>query len=87
MRIMSLGSLTPWLQTGVSSRAVGKTSLVTPISTLYASPAKIVRDLFCAFQPKRVMVPSLPLRFGMPLIPRGARKDAVTSEFARMVRS
>ena len=23
-------------------------------------------DLFCAFQPKRVMVPSLPLRFGEP---------------------
>jgi hypothetical protein len=28
-----------------------------PISTLYASPAKMCPDLFCALQPKRVMVP------------------------------
>src|SRR6516162_7932887 len=41
-----------------------------PISTLYASPANITSDLFCAFQPKRVMVPSLPLRLGYPEIPR-----------------
>src|ERR1700733_4572506 len=27
-------------------------------------------DLFCAFQPKRVMVPSLPLRFNAPEMPR-----------------
>src|SRR2546429_7246555 len=55
---------------GVSDRSWGKSSFVTPISTLYASPEKTRRDLFCAFQPKRVMVPSLPLRFSRPEIPR-----------------
>ena len=53
----------------VSSRSWGNDSLVTPCSTLYASAAKIMRDLFWAFQPKRVMVPSLPFRFSWPEIP------------------
>ena len=41
-----------------------------PISTLYASPENTISDLFCAFQPKRVIVPSLPVRFGRPEMPR-----------------
>src|SRR5580692_9082678 len=41
-------------QLGVSSRSLGNTRLVMPISTLYASPEKVVSDLFCAFHPKRV---------------------------------
>src|SRR6516162_2973537 len=53
-------------QPGVSSRSCGNSWLEMPISTLYASPANISRDLFCAFQPKRVMVPSLPLRLTVP---------------------
>jgi len=40
--------------------------LVTPISTFSASPAKISRDLFCAFQPKRVIVPSFQLVLKTP---------------------
>jgi len=32
------------------------------------SPAKTSRDLFCAFQPKRVIVLSLALRFAVPLM-------------------
>src|SRR5579862_3715468 len=51
-------------------RSLGKSSLVMPISTLYASPANMSRDLFCAFQPNRVMEPSLPLRLGTPAMPR-----------------
>src|ERR1700686_494472 len=51
-------------------RSSGKSSLVTPISTLYASPANIKRDLFCAFQPNRVMDPSFPLRLGIPETPK-----------------
>jgi len=85
VRVMSFGSLIPWLHAGVSSRAVGNWSLVIPISTLYASPAKIASDLFCAFQPKRVIVPSFPLRLGMPPIPIGPRRAAVAAELARMV--
>src|SRR5215469_1304432 len=50
----------------VSSRSWEKSWFVTPISTLYASPANISSDLFCAFQPKRVMVPSLALRLTLP---------------------
>src|SRR5271166_4351153 len=38
------------------NRSKGNNSLVTPISTLAASPAKINMDGFCAFQPKRVKV-------------------------------
>src|ERR1700733_1288512 len=44
-------------------RSVGNNSLVTPISTLYASPENISMDLFCAFHPNLVMVPSLGFRF------------------------
>src|ERR1041385_6495346 len=46
-----------------------KSSLVMPISTLEASPENISMDLFCAFQPNLVMVPSLPLVLKRPLIP------------------
>src|SRR5215475_13304387 len=57
-----------------SSSGVGRSCvnsrLLMPISTLYASPAKICSDLFCAFQPNREMVPSLPLLLKSPLIPR-----------------
>jgi len=42
-------------------RSFGKSSLVMPISTFSASPAKMSSDLFWAFQPKRVIVPSFPL--------------------------
>src|SRR6516225_4028128 len=52
---------------GVSSRSWGKSWLVIPISTLYASPANMRSDLFCAFHPKRVIVPSFALRFALPL--------------------
>ena len=54
-------------QPDVSSRSCGNSWLVIPISTLYASPANMRRDLFCAFHPKRVMVPSFALRFTFPL--------------------
>src|SRR5579859_5841575 len=56
-------------QPAVTPRSFGKTSFDTPCSTLYASPAKISSDLFWAFQPKRVTVPSLPLVFRRPPIP------------------
>jgi hypothetical protein len=55
--IESFGVCVNW-QPGVSSRFCGKRSLLTPISTLYASPENINKDLFCAFQPNRVIVPS-----------------------------
>ena len=55
---------------GVSSRSLGNTRFVTPCSTLYASPAKTCRDLFCDFHPKRVTLPSFPLRFSLPEMPR-----------------
>jgi len=35
----------------------------------------MVMDLFCAFQPKRVMVPSFPLRLGWPVMPSSARSS------------
>jgi len=57
--------------------SLGNNSLVTPISTLEASPANISNDLFCAFQPKRVMVPSLPLRLKVPEMPSAAAAAAV----------
>ena len=41
-----------------------------PISTLYASPVNRSSDLFCAFHPKRVTVPSLPAVFTCPVMPR-----------------
>src|SRR5262245_22781593 len=60
-----------WLgvHVGVSSRSCGNKSFETPCSTLYASPAKIISDLFCAFHPKRVTVPAFPSRFSCPLTP------------------
>src|SRR5580704_16040696 len=54
-------------QPGVSSRSWGKSWFVIPISTLYASPENMIRDLFCAFHPKRVIVPSFALRLALPL--------------------
>ncbi len=57
-----------------SSRSDWKSSLEMPISTLYASPEKISSDLFCAFQPKRAIVPSLPLRLTVVLLPIGTRE-------------
>src|ERR1700688_2944635 len=59
--------------------SLGKSSLVTPISTFDASPANIIKDLFCAFQPKRVMVPSLPLLLRVPLIPSVTDAEAESS--------
>ena len=44
-------------------------------------------DLFCAFQPKRVTVPSLPLRFGRPPIPSACFAAASAARFARIVAS
>jgi len=38
-------------------------------------------DLFCAFQPKRVIVPSFPLRFGIPRIPSASRVPSVALRF------
>src|SRR3984893_16455700 len=52
---------------GVSSRSCGNSWFEIPISTLYASLDNMSRDLFCAFHPKRVMVPSFALRFAFPL--------------------
>src|SRR6202451_665980 len=49
---------------GAFARSSGNSSLVTPISTLYASPAKTSSDLFWAFHPKRMIDPSLPLMLG-----------------------
>lgn len=74
--IESFGVFANLLQPGVSSRFCGKRSLLTPISTLYASPENINKDLFCAFQPNRVIVPSLPLRLGNPEIPSAALAEA-----------
>ena len=65
-----------------------KSSLVTPISTLAASPAKSSNDLFCAFQPKRLMVWSFPLRLNLPLMPKTGLKRlmllATASSLARL---
>jgi hypothetical protein len=36
-----------------------------------------VIDLFCAFQPKRAMVASLPLTLGTPWMPRAARRSTL----------
>src|SRR6202030_287058 len=79
-------------QPGVSSRSWGKSWFVTPISTLYASPAKMIRDLFCAFHPKRVIVPSFALMFALPLrcalgwpeMPNPAFRDASALVLARI---
>src|SRR5260370_37636436 len=69
-------------QPGTAERSFMNTSLATPCSTLYASPAKMSNDLFCAFHPKRVTVPSLPIVFSFPWMPRAARCAAVESRFA-----
>src|SRR5262252_1548097 len=61
----SFGTVVPW-HAGSSLRSVGKMSLLIPISTLYASAEKSSSDLFCAFQPKRAIVPSLPFLFVVP---------------------
>src|SRR5215467_3996986 len=84
MLVVSLGVVANW-QFAVSSRSVWKMSFVMPISTLYASAENSISDLFCAFQPNRAIVPSLPLlfvcpeiarpltlKFGRPLMPRFA---------------
>src|ERR1700758_538393 len=54
-------------QAGLSSLSCGNSSFEIPISTLYASLANKSRDLFCAFHPKRAMVPSFALWFAAPL--------------------
>src|SRR3954470_18694389 len=51
--VASSGVALYW-QPAAVARSLGKSSLETPCSTLYASPAKMSSDLFCAFQPKRV---------------------------------
>ena len=43
--------------------------------------------MFCAFQPKRVMVPSLPLVLKVPAIFSAARCDAVAARLAWSVAS
>ena len=40
----------------------------------------MISDLFCAFQPKREMVPSLPLRLGRPLMPSADFVDGLALE-------
>src|ERR1700753_3030779 len=45
------------LHESTSLRMIGKRSLLMPISTLYASPAKMLMEPFCAFQPNREIVP------------------------------
>src|SRR5437899_5582140 len=70
--VVSLGASENW-QLGVSSRSVWNSSLVIPISTLYASPEKSSSDLFWAFRPNRATVPSLPLLFAWPEIAWPAR--------------
>src|SRR5271163_2005410 len=82
-------------QPGVSSRSCGKSWFEIPISTLYASPANMRRDLFWAFHPKRVMVPSFALGFTFPLrcafawpeIPSDDFMVASDPIFARMTES
>src|SRR6478672_8608893 len=68
-------------------RSLENTSLAMPCSTLEASPEKISRDLFCAFQPKRVIVPSLPLVLKRPAIPRAALAAAFAARLACRLRS
>src|SRR5580698_833153 len=69
-------------QPGTALRSLGKFSFDPPCSTLSASPTKISRDLFCAFQPKRVMVPSLPLVLKTPPILSAALADCVAARLA-----
>src|SRR6266851_1370627 len=69
-------------QPGTAERSLPKTSLATPCSTLYASPAKMSSDLFCAFHPKRVIVPSFPAVLNFPKIPRLCFRLAPDARFA-----
>src|SRR5438034_7916951 len=82
--VTSLGTSENW-QLGVSSRSVWNSSLVIPISTLYASPENNRSDLFWAFHPNRATVPSLPLLFAWPEIAWPARtilgRPAILSAF------
>src|SRR5450755_2495178 len=97
LKAKSLSGVGFFAQFESSSRSFGKTSFVTPISTLYASPAKTVSDLFCAFQPKRVTPPSLGLVLSVPptrptlsrpAIPLWAFwRDGSAARFARRVES
>src|SRR4029079_19522537 len=57
-------------QPETAERSLLNSSFDTPCSTLYASPANTSSDLFCAFQPNRVTVPSLPLRLSSPPTPQ-----------------
>src|ERR1700716_1399325 len=61
-------------------RSLGKSSLVTPISTLAPSPENSSHDLFCAFQPNRVMVWSLPFVLKWPRMPSLDLCDAVPAK-------
>src|SRR5579872_4501022 len=70
-----------------ADRSLGNNSLETPCSTFSASPEKIKSDLFCAFQPKRVIVPSLPLVLKVPAIPRVAFNAALVARLACRARS
>src|SRR5262249_38600413 len=67
--VTSFGIVANW-QAGFSSRSVWNSSLVMPISTLYASPENRIIDLFWAFHPNLAMVPSLPLLLVWPEIVR-----------------
>src|SRR5216684_7122443 len=67
-----LGPRVNW-HDAVSLRSVWNSSLVIPISTLYASPENSSSDLFWAFHPNRATVPSLPLLFAWPEIAWPAR--------------
>src|SRR5579862_9559540 len=82
--IMTLASSGELLNTqpATALRSLGNSSFETPCSTLYASPTNMSTDLFWAFQPKRVMVPSLPLVLNTPPILRAERADAVEARFA-----
>src|SRR6266852_2267282 len=79
------GTVANW-QFAFSSRSVWNSSFVMPISTLYASPEKSSRDLFCAFQPNRAIVPSLPLLFAMPVMVRRDRRIGDLLDEARAER-
>jgi len=68
-------------QSAFSSRFCGNNSFVTPTSTLYASPEKSSSDLFCAFHPKRVIVPSLRLVLKRPRIPSALFRVAFDASF------
>src|SRR5216684_7313826 len=81
-----LGTRVNW-HVAVSSRSVWNSSLVIPISTLYASPENSRSDLFCAFHPKRAIVPSLPLWFVRPEMPSAPFRVALLAWFARITLS